>query len=200
MKCEFLLAAAIVLLPHALPAQRNCTKGKPCGNTCIAQNRVCRIGSSPATPAPSTGSTARGLLGGAPATGSAPAAPVGALSYCTSGLESSRDLLLVGDARPGLIIGRDQEDGSPFYSPSARDTLLAQLLSIHCPAADQVRLYVLLDRRRVMLDGWAIPKRSAAGEDVFSGNVRVRQGGAVRQAYVWLDALGVATLRVVQGP
>jgi len=32
--------------------QRNCRKGLPCGNTCIAANRVCHVG-TPATP-PST--------------------------------------------------------------------------------------------------------------------------------------------------
>lgn len=31
---------------------RNCTKGKPCGNTCIAANKTCRIGGGTATRSP----------------------------------------------------------------------------------------------------------------------------------------------------
>jgi endonuclease YncB( thermonuclease family) len=37
-----------------LEAQRNCTRGKPCGNTCIAQNRTCRVGTGTARQAPTT--------------------------------------------------------------------------------------------------------------------------------------------------
>ena len=33
-----------------LEAQRRCVKGKPCGNTCIAQNRTCRVGTPPSEP------------------------------------------------------------------------------------------------------------------------------------------------------
>lgn len=56
----FGLALILTALPFAAEAQV-CTRGKPCGNTCIAQNRTCRVGqgtarqggSSPApTPAP----------------------------------------------------------------------------------------------------------------------------------------------------
>lgn len=44
-----LLALVLVLaLPSTLDAQKNCTKGIPCGNTCIARDKVCRVG----TPAP----------------------------------------------------------------------------------------------------------------------------------------------------
>lgn len=40
------LALAVVLTlvcAGSVEAQPNCRKGKPCGNTCIAQNRTCRI-------------------------------------------------------------------------------------------------------------------------------------------------------------
>jgi endonuclease YncB( thermonuclease family) len=39
------LAALVVLLaaPSSASAQRHCSKGKPCGNTCIARDKVCRI-------------------------------------------------------------------------------------------------------------------------------------------------------------
>ena len=30
--------------------QRQCVKGKPCGNTCIAANRTCRVGTPKASP------------------------------------------------------------------------------------------------------------------------------------------------------
>lgn len=67
-----LVRSALLLALSTLPAlgQPNCRKGKPCGNTCIAQNRTCRIapvGESPARrPA---AEPARGLL----------AAPVGTM-------------------------------------------------------------------------------------------------------------------------
>jgi predicted DNA-binding transcriptional regulator YafY len=48
-----LLMAAGIATP--LEAQRNCVKGKPCGNSCIARNKVCRIGAaSPERPAAAT--------------------------------------------------------------------------------------------------------------------------------------------------
>jgi hypothetical protein len=45
-----LLAIALVLIPASLHAQRSCRKGKPCGNTCIAQNRTCHAGDGNASP------------------------------------------------------------------------------------------------------------------------------------------------------
>ena len=49
--------AAVLLLvglswPASLRAQKNCTKGIPCGRTCIAANKVCRIGTTSPAPAP----------------------------------------------------------------------------------------------------------------------------------------------------
>lgn len=44
-----------LLLPIAsAEGQRNCSKGKPCGNTCIARDKTCRIGTPAggATPRP----------------------------------------------------------------------------------------------------------------------------------------------------
>lgn len=50
------LCAIIVMLSFGaadLEAQKNCTKGKACGNTCIAKNKTCRVGTSTARrPAP----------------------------------------------------------------------------------------------------------------------------------------------------
>ena len=54
---RFAVAAAMLLglllvAARDLEAQRRCVKGKPCGNTCIAQNRTCRVGTPPANPTP----------------------------------------------------------------------------------------------------------------------------------------------------
>ena len=59
-----LLLVVMVLNLAVVPdaeAQKNCRKGKPCGNTCIAANKTCRIGTAapapdptPAVPLPAT--------------------------------------------------------------------------------------------------------------------------------------------------
>lgn len=48
-------AGLLLLLAAPATAQRNCKKGKPCGNTCIAVDKVCRVAAPAplATPAPS---------------------------------------------------------------------------------------------------------------------------------------------------
>jgi endonuclease YncB( thermonuclease family) len=46
-----LLLLGALLLPGRLEAQR-CSKGKPCGNSCIARDKVCRKGQGSATWAP----------------------------------------------------------------------------------------------------------------------------------------------------
>lgn len=47
----------LVLAPAVVFAQPNCKKGKPCGSSCIAANRTCRIGSSSPSPAPAPAPT-----------------------------------------------------------------------------------------------------------------------------------------------
>lgn len=49
----FLTVAAIIAFPVAADAQKRCVKGKPCGNTCIAVNKTCRVGTPSYTPPPS---------------------------------------------------------------------------------------------------------------------------------------------------
>jgi len=52
------LALSLLVVSHA-DAQKNCRRGIPCGNTCIAANKVCHIGTPSAPPAASvTDSTA----------------------------------------------------------------------------------------------------------------------------------------------
>jgi len=53
-----LLSVAVVLSATDAAAQKRCVKGIPCGNTCIAAGKTCRVGSGSATattaPSPST--------------------------------------------------------------------------------------------------------------------------------------------------
>lgn len=44
------IVAVLSLTSAPLHAQKKCVKGKPCGNTCIAQNKTCHID----TPTPSS--------------------------------------------------------------------------------------------------------------------------------------------------
>jgi len=50
--------AFLLCSPIAASAQRNCKKGIPCGGTCIAANKVCRISTSSEKPAPPKDSAA----------------------------------------------------------------------------------------------------------------------------------------------
>lgn len=61
---------AIALVASPAEAQRRCTKGIPCGNSCIAANKVCRVGTSPAPrePAPREPATSTQALIGQLAT------------------------------------------------------------------------------------------------------------------------------------
>ena len=43
---------ALLLFVSPLAAQKNCTKGIPCGNTCIAANKTCRVGTRSTTAPP----------------------------------------------------------------------------------------------------------------------------------------------------
>lgn len=54
----------IALFASRADAQRNCKKGIPCGNSCIAANKVCRIGTSPAPRDPQPTAQPQTLIGG----------------------------------------------------------------------------------------------------------------------------------------
>lgn len=69
---SLLLALALAAAATApVDAQKNCTKGIPCGNTCIAANKVCRVGGGTATgtvaPRPLTAPAAVGSVVGSKA-------------------------------------------------------------------------------------------------------------------------------------
>jgi|SRR5688500_10446608 len=49
----FIVACALATIGSSLDAQPNCKKGIPCGNSCIAANKVCRIGTQ-STPSSTT--------------------------------------------------------------------------------------------------------------------------------------------------
>jgi len=44
MRIPSFLSLALLLLAFPLEAQKNCTKGIPCGKTCISASKVCRVG------------------------------------------------------------------------------------------------------------------------------------------------------------
>ncbi|MGH8542112.1 MAG: hypothetical protein ACREX3_00355 [Gammaproteobacteria bacterium] len=48
-----LVVGFLIALPAVVDAQRRCVKGKPCGRTCIAVNKTCRVETPSYTP-PST--------------------------------------------------------------------------------------------------------------------------------------------------
>ena len=54
MRALILLLSLTLLGSTRLEAQRNCVKGKPCGNSCIAASKTCRIGTPSSTPTTST--------------------------------------------------------------------------------------------------------------------------------------------------
>lgn len=56
-----LLLLGFILLPDLAIAQKNCTKGKPCGNSCIARNKTCRIGTGSARSAPTVAAPRRAV-------------------------------------------------------------------------------------------------------------------------------------------
>jgi hypothetical protein len=60
MRIALLLFAGILsVLPLRLEAQRNCTKGIPCGGSCIAATKTCHVGTAgAAAPPAATGPTA----------------------------------------------------------------------------------------------------------------------------------------------
>ena len=54
VRTMILVICLTLLGTTSLEAQRNCVKGKPCGNSCIAASKTCRIGTPSSTPTTST--------------------------------------------------------------------------------------------------------------------------------------------------
>ncbi len=53
----FTLLGLSLLIAGSAEGQKNCRKGIPCGNTCIAANKVCHIGTPSTPPTTSTAPT-----------------------------------------------------------------------------------------------------------------------------------------------
>lgn len=49
--------ATLAAFSTVADAQKRCVKGKPCGNTCIAASKTCRVGTPSYTPPPSPTTT-----------------------------------------------------------------------------------------------------------------------------------------------
>lgn len=88
------LLVFLAALPTALEAQKNCTKGIPCGNTCIAANKTCRVGTTSARPAPpaTTVAPASALKAEAPATSGEWVASTRGRTYYKAGCSGARKL------------------------------------------------------------------------------------------------------------
>jgi len=50
VRCALFVLGLSLLLVGNAEGQKNCRKGIPCGDTCIAANKVCRIGTPSAPP------------------------------------------------------------------------------------------------------------------------------------------------------
>jgi hypothetical protein len=65
MRLTTALVLVCLIYPVQIEAQPNCRKGKPCGNSCIARDKVCRVGAPQARPpaaAPVVDAKAAGLV------------------------------------------------------------------------------------------------------------------------------------------
>lgn len=78
-----LLLIAAILIPARVDAQV-CTRGIPCGNTCIAANRTCRVGPGTARAAPGSPGATRAPPPAAPRPTSGIAIPQGAQFVASS--------------------------------------------------------------------------------------------------------------------
>lgn len=69
---RLLLLVGFILLSTTAYAQRVCTTGKACGNSCIARNRTCRVGAGTAVNATDPAAASRPLIAPAPSIDSLP--------------------------------------------------------------------------------------------------------------------------------
>lgn len=79
-KLTLLLLSLLVCATTPLVAQKNCKKGKPCGNTCIARDKVCHK-DTPGSPAPTNAPPPVPLSTGAEASAPWVASPQGHTYY-----------------------------------------------------------------------------------------------------------------------
>jgi hypothetical protein len=196
-------------VPAELHAQRNCTRGKPCGNSCIAQHLTCRIGTGTARPAAArpdntpnapSADAPRALLGAGVVGGAAAGTDLlsqRAGSSCTTNLASIREILIVSGDRGATPIGVDLSTGAPVIAPKQGDTVRASLLAILCRRESDAELVLDYMGRRVLLDALNVPGRTLTTQGLWRGTIRVPTPSGPQPAYVWRDELGTATLRAV---
>jgi micrococcal nuclease len=115
--CSLILAIA-ALFPASADAQR-CSKGKPCGNTCIARNKTCHVGQGSAVWAPGAerpASTAPGSLPDTLPSREEPAPAAGTTAYCSIERIVDGDTFRCAGGRRVrlLLIDAPERDQGPF--------------------------------------------------------------------------------------
>lgn len=118
----FLLILAFVGLPRDAVAQR-CSKGKPCGNTCIARDKECRVGRGSATWAVGADTTTY-----SPEVVAAPATNAEGRVLCIVGRIVDGDTIRCSDGRRVrlLLIDAPERNQPPFGLAASRE--LARLV------------------------------------------------------------------------
>ena len=144
MKRYLIVAVGALLLAAPAKAQKNCTKGKPCGNTCIARDKVCRVGSGSASSEtrerarPATSSTRAVTATKTRTPASTPAAVTATrrAGTCTVGTISDGDTFAcTNGARVRLLLIDTPERAQAPYGEQARAALAALI-----PPGSDVRL------------------------------------------------------------
>jgi micrococcal nuclease len=124
------LAALVVLIaipaiPGHADAQRQCRKGKPCGDTCIARDKTCHVGQGSAVWAPGTDTTTgdRRRASARPrdvrptsTPAVAPVTPIGPTATCVVAHVTDGDTLRCADGRKVrlLLIDAPERDQGEF--------------------------------------------------------------------------------------
>lgn len=165
---SFVLALLLAVLgAGSADSQRRCTKGKSCGNTCIARDLVCRVGTGTAVAAPEVDSTV-GPVRTAPAPAPAVPPPPGRTTACAIERVIDGDTVVcVGGRRVRLLLIDAPEMNQGEYGAHARRALERLL-----PRGTQARLELDVaptDRyRRTLAYVW-LPDGRMANEELARG-------------------------------
>jgi endonuclease YncB( thermonuclease family) len=126
----FLLLLAVIAVPFSRAAAQQCSKGKPCGNTCIARSKVCRVGPGTARWAPGADTTAVATQQGRAAPPFTDTAavhrvletlPAAKRSSCTVTSITDGDTFRCGSQRIRLLsIDAPETDQGPFGATATR--------------------------------------------------------------------------------
>ncbi len=182
MRLAALIGLALALLGSPIAAQKNCTKGTPCGKTCISASKVCRVGSpngggsSAAAPANSGPSCLTGIPCGNSCISADKVSRIGPAPTATEG-KGSPTAAQPRDERGRYI--RSQSARARFmrltgYS-SGRGGYVVDHVNFHWPAAARTRLRTCSGRRsrrrrrrigsrKGVRYGWLTLRRSKASQ------------------------------------